>query len=129
MKIATFKRAGQGSSAVQWLGLLAIIMLLLGTVNSMATAVTTLGGGPQYYNAGSSYGSSNNVYGTLYSQFHTPSGIAYDSSYDYLYVADRDNNAIRQISSPSGSSSQATTFAPYPPHPDQFDFPAGWGGS
>src|SRR5208283_356400 len=58
--------------------------------------------------------SSNSIYGTLLSQFHTPSGIAYDSAQDYLYVADRDNNAIRLIDL-SANPSDTITFAPYPP--------------
>ena len=123
MKTATLLRVGPGNIAARWFGLLAIAGLLLGAASLQAqsskteTTVTTLGGGPQYYNSGGSFGSSNSVYGTLYSQFHTPSGLAYDSSVDYLYVADRDNNAIRLIDlSDPANPSETYTFAPYPPY-------------
>jgi hypothetical protein len=122
MKNATLLRVGQESVAARWFGLLAIAVLLPLAVSLKAqtptiteTTVTTLGGGPQYYNPGHSFGSSNSVYGTLYSQFHTPSGLAYDSFQGYLYVADRDNNAIRLID-PSPNPSEIFTFAPDPPY-------------
>jgi len=69
-----------------------MMALLLTTSNLTATPlVTTLGGGtsPSFYG----YADGN----TLYAQFHTPIGLATDSSGDYLYVADRDNNAIREL--------------------------------
>lgn len=122
MKNTTLLRVGQKSVAARWFGLLAIAALLPLAVSLKAqtptitdTTVTTLGGGPQYYNPGHSFGSSNSVYGTLYSQFHTPSGIAYDSFQGYLYVADRDNNAIRLIDR-SINPSEIFTFAPDPPY-------------
>jgi len=122
MKNATLLRVGQESVAARWFGLLAIAVLLLVAVSLKAqsskteTTVTTLGGGPQYYNKNSNFGSSNSVYGTLYSQFHTPSGLAYDNFQDYLYVADRDNNAVRLIDlSDPANPSETYTFAPYPP--------------
>jgi len=66
--------------------------------NLKAATVTTLAGGPNYYaNDSSSYGSTNSDYGSLYSQFHTPMGLALDSSQQFLFVADRDNNAIRYL--------------------------------
>ena len=70
MKIATLLRVGPGNIAARWFGLLAITGLLLGAASLEAqsskteTTVTTLGGGPQNYNPGSSFGSSNSVYGT-----------------------------------------------------------------
>ena len=115
MKTATLPRVGREILAVRWLGLLAIAMLLPGAgslqaqSSQTATTVTTLGGGPQYYNSGSNFGSSNSVYGTLYSQFHTPSGIAVDNGLDLLYVADRDNNAVRYW------ISSTVRFIPLPP--------------
>lgn len=122
MKTAILKRLGSASAA-RWLGLLAVAGLLLGAVSSRAqasktqTTVTTLGGGPQYYNPGNNFGSSNSVYGTLYSQFHTPSGLAIDNSLKYLYVADRDNNAIRLIDlSDPANPSETYAFVPYPPY-------------
>jgi DNA-binding beta-propeller fold protein YncE len=122
MKNANLLRVGQESVAARWFGLLAIAVLLPLAVSLQAqtptiteTTVTTSGGGPQYYNPGHNFGSSNSVYGTLYSQFHTPSGIAYDSFQGFLYVADRDNNAIRLIDR-SINPSEIFTFAPDPPY-------------
>jgi hypothetical protein len=118
MKTAILLHVGSGNIVSRWLGLLAIGGLLLGTASLQAqtptktvTTVTTLGGGPQTYNPGSSFGYSNSVYGVLESQFHTPSGIAYDRAQGFLYVADRDNNAIRLID----SYDEIFTFAPDPP--------------
>ena len=34
---------------------------------------------------------------TLYAEYHTPCGIALDITGNYLFVADRDNNAIRSL--------------------------------
>jgi hypothetical protein len=63
--------------------------------NSTGVSVTTLGGGnpnvnPKYLG----YEDGNTLHSAL---FHTPSGIALDSTGQYLYVADRDNNAIRYL--------------------------------
>jgi hypothetical protein len=120
MKTATLLRVGEGNLAARWFGLLAITGLLLGAVSLQAqsssatkTIVTSLGGGPQSYNPSSYFGYSNSV--TFESQFHTPSGLAMDNFQDYLYVADRDNNAIRLIDL-SVSPSETYTFAPYPPY-------------
>ena len=121
MKTATLLRVGSGNIASRWLGLLAIggLVFCAATLKAQssktATTVATLGGGPQYYNTGSNFGSSNSVYGTLESQFHTPSGLAFDGSLNYLYVADQDNNAIRLIDL-SVNPSETYTFAPYPPY-------------
>ncbi len=120
MKTATLLRIGPGNIAARWFGLLAITGLVLGAASLEAqsskteTTVTTLGGGPQNYNPGSSFGFSNSVNGTAASQFHTPSGLAFDSAQNYLYVADRDNNAVRLIDL-SANPSETYTFAPYPP--------------
>jgi hypothetical protein len=67
-----------------------IMMALLLTATSLtaATVVDTLGGG-----MGTGY---EDDCSTLYAQFHTPIGLAIDSS-GILYVADRDNNAIRRL--------------------------------
>jgi Fibronectin type III domain len=119
MKTATLPRVGRDPRTARWFGLLAMAATLLGAVSLQAqfsqteTTVTTLGGGPQYYNPGSSYGYSNSINGTLESQFHTPSGIAVDNGLDLLYVADRDNNAVRYLDLVSG---QTYTLAPYPPY-------------
>ena len=114
MKIATtFRACEQLRPAARWICAAAMAGLLLAGASLMATTVTTLAGGPQYYNPGSYSGSSNSVYGTLYSQFHTPSGVAFDGSQNILYVADRDNNAIRYLDLNFGDT---YTFAPFPPY-------------
>jgi hypothetical protein len=89
-----------------------MVVLLLSAVNRVAgTSVTTLGGGPNYYanDGGAYFGSTNSLYGTVYSQFHTPSGIALDSSGNYLFVADRDNNEIRELDLVGGQTYTFTT--------------------
>ena len=114
MKISiTLQVCEQMRLAARWISAAAMAGLVLAAARSTATDVTTLGGGPQYYNPGSFYGSSNSVYGTLYSQFHTPSGLAFDDSQNILYVADRDNNAVRYLDLTYGYT---YAFAPYPPY-------------
>ncbi len=67
-----------------------MMALLLTAANLMAMpAVKTLGGG-----TGIGYADNRS---TLYATFHTPIGLAIDSTGDYLFVADRDNNAIREL--------------------------------
>jgi hypothetical protein len=83
-------------------GVSVTVALLLTAVNLFASpVVTTLGGGdPSAGFAG--YRDGNTLHSAL---FHTPSGITLDSSGQYLYVADRDNNAIRYLDldySPNG---------------------------
>jgi len=73
--------------------LLTLLGLLLpaGALHAQTT-VTTLGGGqpPGYYG----YRDGATLTSAL---FHTPSGLALDGTGRYLYVADRDNNAIRVL--------------------------------
>ncbi len=72
-------------------GFRAMAALLLAATNLTASpSVATLGGGaPSRY-----YGYSDGI--TLnQALFHTPCGLALDSTGQYLFVADRDNNAIR----------------------------------
>lgn len=74
--------------------LLAVVaMSLTSTSLKAATIVTTLGGGdPSVSFQGNRDGD------TLHSAlFHTPAGLALDSSGQYLFVADRDNNAVRYL--------------------------------
>lgn len=83
------------------LGCLAGFAWLLGTANLQATVtVTTLGGGnpkvsPKYlgYKDGTTLSTA---------LFHTPQGIAVDPGANNLYVADRDNNAIRRLDLAAG---------------------------
>ena len=98
MKTATFKcvwpSARRMHSVVRaslFLTLLAI--LLLSTSHLSATSVNWLSGGP---NTGYPSGIGN-VDGdiTLFAEYHTPCGLVMDITGNYLYVADRDNNAVR----------------------------------
>ena len=90
-----------------------VMMALLLTATNLVAAtnlvtmpvVTTLGGG-----TGIGY---VNDCSTLYAQFHTPIGLATDSSGNYLYVADRDNNAIRKLDLDLANE-WTSTFVPNP---------------
>lgn len=71
-------------------------VLLLATASTKAAPVLdTLSGGPSQFNA-LPYGFEDGDTAAL-AQFHTPWGIALNSSGSQLYVADRDNNAIRLL--------------------------------
>src|SRR5258708_11362972 len=79
---------------------------VLGSANVTAAGVATLAGGnpnvkPKYlgYRAGDTFSEA---------LFHTPSGLAIDYTGNYLFVADRDNNAIRYLDLAAG---QTWTFA------------------
>ncbi len=123
MKIETIGRVRQGHITVRCLGLLALTGFLLGAPGLQAqpafeteTVVKSLGGGPQSYNP-NSFGYSNSVYGTAYSQFYRPSGLAFYISavQPVLYVADESNNAIRAIEFPGNPAKSLTlTYAPNP---------------
>jgi hypothetical protein len=99
MKNATLRQTfRQARSGLRTCGYVVMAALLLSVVSRVAgTTVTTLSGGPNEFN-GAYFGSTNNnILGAAYSQFHTPMGVAYDSSQNLLYVADRDNNEIREL--------------------------------
>ncbi|MGB7768681.1 MAG: chitobiase/beta-hexosaminidase C-terminal domain-containing protein [Verrucomicrobiia bacterium] len=89
------------------LGHAAMAAGLLISIQVSATTVATLGGGP--------YQGSPNYYGYEdgntkdVAQFHTPIGLALDESGEYLYVADRDNNAIREVDLLGGNTYTFTT--------------------
>jgi hypothetical protein len=69
---------------------IAIVAWLLAPANlTAAPTVTTITGGPS---AGYVDGDT-----TVSALFHTPIGLALDSTGNYLYVADRDNNAVREL--------------------------------
>ena len=123
MKIASLLRVGQGSIVSRWFGLLAVAVLLPSVANLVAapvkteTTVTTLSGGRNLYsnNGSNDAGFTNSVLGTLYSQFHTPSGLAFDGSMNLLYVADRDNNAVRYLDLTYGYTDTLAPYSPYIP--------------
>src|SRR6266566_4637276 len=80
-------------------GFLAIAASLLAAEHVMASpSVKTLGGSsPGYLNGD-----------TLDALFNTPMGLALDSTGNFLYLADRDNSAIRLLNLSAG---QTFTFA------------------
>src|SRR5882757_7837273 len=72
--------------------MLPALATLLSGINLHATTVTTISGGapPQFYG----YLNGDTLHKAL---FHTPCGLAIDSTGNYLFVADRDNNAVRYL--------------------------------
>jgi DNA-binding beta-propeller fold protein YncE len=70
---------------------LVVIFLLAGLSAYSQPVVTTV--------TDANHGKAGYVDGPTFAaaQFHTPMGIAFDDVYDCLYVADRDNNAIRML--------------------------------
>ena len=100
MKISTLKQSGtclaQAASRLRAMkGLVLGASVLLAANLFAVPTITTVGGGPITGNlSGAGYKD-----GDLTSQalFHTPAGIALDTSGNLLYVADRDNNAVRLI--------------------------------
>ena len=85
--------------------------LLLSSLCSGTAAVTltTITGGPYQGNKNAPGFTDGNTF--LTAQFHTPSALAFDGSGTTLFVADRDNNAIRKITEVgNNSTSQTITF-------------------
>ena len=76
--------------------------LVLGGVTQLSAegSVQTLGGGPWQGNP-VAYGWRDGVTATE-AQFHTPSGLAMDPTGRFLYVADRDNGALRVLDLSAG---------------------------
>jgi hypothetical protein len=95
MKTTPFQRPQRGGSPVAFGCAVAAVWLLGFASLKAAPTVAWVAGGPSATNS--------NYYGYTdgntaeYSQFHTPIGLAVDSTGNYLYVADRDNNAIREL--------------------------------
>jgi sugar lactone lactonase YvrE len=100
MRTPILKRAwrafGQAHFIPQSRGVIVMAALLLAAANlSAASTVSTTSGGPRTgYTSGAGH-----VNGDIGSEaeYHTPCGLAMDSSGDYLFVADRDNNAVRLL--------------------------------
>jgi DNA-binding beta-propeller fold protein YncE len=69
--------------------------LLVTVASSPAAELDTITGGPSEFNS-LPYGYEDGDT-AAFAQFHTPWGIALDSTGTQLFVADRDNNAIRQL--------------------------------
>ena len=82
-------------------------LLLAFTGSLLAAEVRTLTGGPAQFYPQSAAGYVDGDTATI-AQFNTPSGIAVDNAGNTLFVADRENNAIRQIDLSTG---QTFTFA------------------
>jgi len=96
MKTKIFKRPGRALGEVSprlvptRRETIALLALLLGAANLTALpVVSTISGGPSY-----GYADGDTLQVAL---FHTPLGLALDSSGSLLFVADRDNNAIRKL--------------------------------
>src|SRR6516162_5554162 len=73
-----------------------------------ATTVTTITGGPSASNP-NYFGYVDGV-SSKDSQFHTPIGLSLDTSGNNLFVADRDNNAIRELNLSGDYTTTFTTF-------------------
>src|SRR5438094_2289513 len=88
-------RAGTEVSSVPWVWLSLFLLLFLAcpVTTVAAPVVSTLTGGPSQAN--------HNYFGYADgntkddAQFHTPIGMAFDNSGNFMAIADRDNNAIR----------------------------------
>src|SRR6266571_4909932 len=99
--------AGQVFSRLRASG--AVLALLLATAHlTAAPVVTTLGGGPSQGHP-QFFGFVNGDTAAV-SQFHTPIGLGVDNSGTVLYVADRDNNAIRKLDLVAGQTFTFTTL-------------------
>jgi sugar lactone lactonase YvrE len=73
----------------------ALSVLWLGAANLAATSVKTLAGGPSTGNP-NFFGYVDGDTATV-AQFHTPIGLALDSTGQFMFVADRDNNVVRTL--------------------------------
>lgn len=75
---------------------LAMVVLAIASLAKADGQVETISGGAFQGNSGSHSGYVNGD--TLNAaQFHTPMGLGLDSTGNYLFVADRDNNAVRRL--------------------------------
>ena len=100
-----------GAALTAALLLLATANLRAGVPNGVVVGSLCGGGASPFYG----YVEGNPANSTD-AKFHTPIGLAQDSTGEYLFVADRDNNAIRvvDLSSSSTHYNFTYTFAPIP---------------
>src|ERR1035438_772290 len=91
--------------------LMATADLRAGIPNGVVVGSLSGGGASPFYG----YVEGNPITSTD-AKYHTPIGLALDSSGEYLFIADRDNNAIRALDlvSASSVSNFTYTFAPIP---------------
>ncbi len=101
MRTKYFKAGGRPAG---WL-LAGVLALATSLQLTAAPSVTTIGG----FTAGFKDGNTLNT-----ALFHTPSGLAVDSANANVYVADRDNNAVRLIELGAGVTLSATQFISKP---------------
>jgi sugar lactone lactonase YvrE len=87
---------GQAHLIPQSRGVIVMAALLLAAASlSAAPTVGTTSGGPRTgYPSGAGHVGGDIASGA---EYHTPCGLAMDSSGNYLFVADRDNNAVRLL--------------------------------
>ena len=101
-----WRAAGYASSALRGVGAALLSAFLLAPASLLAASTTvqvsTLTGGPFQFNS-PPYGYVDGDTAAV-AQFHTPIGLAMDSTGNYLFVADRDNNAIRVIDLGAGET-------------------------
>ena len=96
MKTNIFNRPWRASPVLRGAGTVVLSALLLASANVMAMpVVTTLTGGPSQISPPYS-GYADGDTATI-AQFNTPIGLAMDSTGEFLFVADRGNNAIRVL--------------------------------
>jgi streptogramin lyase len=105
MRATLLKRASRAFSQTHFIrqsrSIIVMVALLLATASlSAGTVVNWVSGGPNSSNPagvgvnGDGYRDGDTI---LDAEYHTPCGIAMDSGGNYLFVADRDNNAIRYL--------------------------------
>ena len=83
------------SSFLAWGGAAISALLLAASPLLAAPTVKTISGGPSA-GSPSRFGYVDGDTAAL-AKFHTPIGLVLDSSGNFLFVADRDNNAIREL--------------------------------
>lgn len=110
-QLASTGRRVSGAAFTAALLLLATFSLSAGIQNGVVVGSVCGGGYPPFYG----YVEGNPIV-SIDAQFHTPIGLAQDSTGEYLFVADRDNNAIRVVDLLSSPDiyNFTYTFAPVP---------------